>query len=114
MFAVRNYYDDAMVDDPKDTQVDYLVKTNLERNRPLDGPDNVAMDLSLSQPFLTHQPGYGYSQGEFLVVAKKVHAVVYLPEHDDPQYQANTSEEINHIMNKVKYNRSEISEGKFA
>ena len=84
-----NYYDDVMVDDPKDTEVDYLVKTNLAQTYP--HGDDVAMDLSIPQPFLTHQPGFGYSQGEFLVIAKKVHAVVYLPDFDyiadqlDPQ-----------------------------
>ena len=94
-----NYYDEVMVDDPKNTQVDYSVKTNLAQSRPQDGPDNVAMDLSIPQPFLTHQPGYGYSQGEFLVIAKKVHAVVYLPDHDDLEYQTNTSAAIDYVLN---------------
>ena len=84
-----NYYDDVNVDDPKDTEIDYLVKTNLAQIYP--HGDEMGMDLSVPEPFLTHHPGFAYSGGEFLVIAKKVHAVVYLPDFDyladqlDPQ-----------------------------
>ena len=45
-------------------------------------PSRQVMDLSLPEPFVTHQPNFGYSGSEFTVVPKKVAAVVYLPDHD--------------------------------
>ena len=94
---LMDYYAEAEIEDPKDTRVDYSVKTNLERKFPLDRPNNVALDLSIPTPFLTHQPGYAYEGGEFLVIPKKLHAVVYLPYYDYLEDQIDTMAGINHF-----------------
>lgn len=63
---------------PLEDDIDYDMSANLEYT----SPSSRVMDLSLPEPFVSHQPGFSYSSSEFTVVPKKVAAVVYLPEYD--------------------------------
>jgi len=73
---------------PQVDDIDYDVSSNLE----FATPSRKVMDLTLAEPFVTHQPNFGYSGSEFTVVPKKVAAVVYLPEYD--RFPDRTKEEL--------------------
>jgi len=70
-----------LTDNPKDQSGSYSSESNLARVRPSVLGMNFN-DQFNPEPFLAHQPRFPYSEAEFLVIPKTVHAVVYIPEND--------------------------------